>query len=76
MNNWICAKDKSNLKKDHPYLLYGEQLCSHFPGKTIGRWNGENWQEWDDKEYYFRESEVDFYLDILEINTPIGTRET
>ena len=71
--NWISVTDISNIKKHYPYLLYGDQLKSHFPGKDIACWDGQYWYAFDDEEYLYRSNEIDFYMDIMEIPNP--TRE-
>lgn len=70
---WINVKDKSKTPKQKtPYLIYGEQLACHFPGKDLAGWDPieKSWYQWKDHNYIFREEEVDFYIDLDNISNP------
>jgi len=67
---WISSEDTSQLKKGHLYLVYGDQLNSHCPGMDIAKWNGVEFVDWDDESYFYRDYEIDLYLDILKLDPP------
>lgn len=71
MNEWISINDEQFHRKiQHPYLIYGRQLHSHWPGKDIAIWDGSVWYKYDDDTHVYRDGEIDFYMDVLYIEDP------
>lgn len=67
-SGWISVKDKPfNLELNHPYLVYGRQLHSHWPGKAIAAWDGKVWYEYADDTYIYRDEEIDCFMDVLSL---------
>lgn len=72
---WINVRDKSNpLKENYPYLIYG-YMWGHFPQNDIAIFKNGTWYSYDDEEHYFREDEVDFYMDIMKFDPPKYQKE-
>ena len=57
---WYSCKDKSITPPLCKDLLLACQP-SHYPIVTIARWSGTCWYDPDDNDYYYRDTETDFW---------------
>ena len=75
MSEWISCKDMYPTP-NKPFIVYGDQLCSHWPGIAYAIWC-EKSQSWFDcfaygGETYIRKEEVTHWT---ELKLPPGNHE-
>lgn len=74
---WISVNDTTQKPIEGPrYLIYGDQLSSHCPDMSVGWWNEktQEWHDYDDREYIYREYEVDAYIRFEDIPKPASAK--
>lgn len=57
---WYSCKDKSITPPLNKDLLLAHR-ASHFPDVDLARWSGEEWYDPQDRSYYYRDHEVEYW---------------
>ena len=60
MIKWHSCDDKSITPPFNVDLLLAHQ-AQHFPEVDVARWSGTVWLDTHDSDYFYRDSEVEFW---------------